>query len=160
MMGCQLEEHLQSILKHVDASLDRVALTTVLRKLIVRSTDGASSMIGVGAGFGAKLKALGAIRCLQFMDMAHECESNVCTVVDDLVFHNEDLIGLRDLIAMMRKSSILVEHGDAIMQYQHQKSAFGGEILFRDGSNPCCAWSRLCYQMLLPHTRFGKRNCM
>ena len=107
-------------------------MKAVLRKLVVCSTDGASAMAGVRAGFGAKLKALGALDCWQFTDVAHECESSVRTAVEGLAFHSEILTGLRDLSAMICKGNILAEQVDALMQRENEKSAsWQGKVVQR-----------------------------
>ena len=63
-----------------------------MRKLFcVNYLFAASAMTGVRAGFGGKLKALGAVDRLQFTDVAHECESSVRTAVEGLAFHSEIL---------------------------------------------------------------------
>ena len=54
-----------------------------------------------------------------------------------LAFHSEILTGLRDLSAMMRKSNILAEQVDALMQQENEKSVSWQGKVVQQWAAPC-----------------------
>ena len=129
-------------------------MKAVLRKLVVCSTDNASAMTGVRAGFSAKVKALGAVDCWQFTDVAHECESSVHTAIEGLAFHSEILTGLRNLSAMLRKSNLVAGQVDALMQQENEKSAsWQGKVVQRWVGPTLCLIKRGCPLQCCSHTQ-------